>query len=323
MSYSFDVNSLDPADRLSTWHDVLWRNYVPLNIKTGPASSSRFAGKVSTSDVARLRIATSWSPVAHTISRTPRLIAGDEQSVLMLGRQAVGRGRVSQQGRESTLDVGDFVLWETRSPYEIEFLHEWKMQVFQFPREYVNVSDEFVQRLVGRAFSMGDGFNRGVSRYLGALADDVPDGDPSGNEIAASTLDLILTALERVSKLPVKGGLHADTRRRILAYVDAYREDPGLNVGSVAKAFGVSTRQLHRFFADHDLTLGEEIRGRRLASIKRELASRRNRDRTIATIAANWGYLDAPHFSREFRRFYGISPSRWRAQAASTGEEPQ
>lgn len=323
MALHFDVQSHHPKERLSVWHDVIWRNYVPLDISTQGAVPDHFAGKVSTTQLWDLRIATTSSPVAHGITRTQGLINQDDESLLMVGRQVIGHGVVTQGSNRAVLGAGDFVLWDTRAPYNINFAEDWKMQVFQIPRERLGLSEDLIARIVGRTFTARDGFHRGVSLYLGALADQLDDEFFAGDsEVAARTTDLILTTAERLLGATISHGPPDGMRRRVLAFIDANLGNPELYAESIARNFGISVRNLHRVFADGDVTLGEEIRRRRMSAIRRELVDPRRSSTTVAAIARNWGYPDPPHFSREFKRRYGTSPTQWRSQAKIGWDRP-
>lgn len=60
------------------------------------------------------------------------------------------------------------------------------------------------------------------------------------------------------------------------------------------------------------VSLGEWIRTRRLEECRREPASPAGRHRTIASVAHGWGFADATHFSKAFKREFGLSPRAWR-----------
>lgn len=316
MPIEFSLETLPPADRLATWHEVIWKNYVPLDITTDVAAPARLVGTVSTSTLADIRIATSSSSAAHEIVRTRRLAAADDQSWVMVGRQQRGRGRVAQWGNEAELAPGDLVLWDTRTPYEIRFPGEWRMQVFQFRPERLGLGDETIRQIAGRRFAASDAFFRSVSAYLDVLTTMADEGIGEADDIAASTAGLVQAATERLrGHAPTPTDLPDGFRLRVLAFVDANLVDLGLCAGSVAHAFGVSVRQLHRAFSGAERTIGQEIRYRRLSAARNELADPRCRHRTIAAVARGWGYPDPAHFSREFKRLYGVTPAQWRTAA--------
>ncbi|MFV8267686.1 helix-turn-helix transcriptional regulator [Mycolicibacterium peregrinum] len=93
-------------------------------------------------------------------------------------------------------------------------------------------------------------------------------------------------------------------------------EDPGLCVESVASAFGVSTRLVHKVCSAEGFTLAAWVRRQRLDRIHHDLAEPSLRHRSTAAIAARWGIVDPGHLARQFRGEYGKSPSEVRASIA-------
>lgn len=85
---------------------------------------------------------------------------------------------------------------------------------------------------------------------------------------------------------------------------------------SVADAVGLSTRHLDRIFLASV--------GMRPLAFFREMRLRyglwllKHTDWPVAAIAADCGFSDAAHFSREFRRRYATSPSSFRRSVAET-----
>jgi AraC-like DNA-binding protein len=104
--------------------------------------------------------------------------------------------------------------------------------------------------------------------------------------------------------------------------IDDSLADPDLNPETVARAIGVSTRQLHRMFAGREMTVMQTIRLRRLEGARREILSSLNRDRSLREIARNWGFLDVDVFSRAFRQAYGTSPREYRARQCTRSGDP-
>lgn len=124
-------HELPSHDRIPIWNDVVWRNYVPLNIDITPRDD--FKGQVLLSQLGGVRIVTSGSR-AQRITRTPKLIAQDNEEYLMVGLQLKGSSIIEQHRRQAQLESGDFVFWDTRQPYTIVFPNDWEMAVFQFPQ---------------------------------------------------------------------------------------------------------------------------------------------------------------------------------------------
>ncbi|MGW5490986.1 helix-turn-helix domain-containing protein [Streptomyces olivaceoviridis] len=59
---------------------------------------------------------------------------------------------------------------------------------------------------------------------------------------------------------------------------------------------------------------------RRLERCRRELARRGSAAMTVSAVARQFGFSSAAHFSRAFRRMYGMSPAEWREKALRDAE---
>ena len=87
---------------------------------------------------------------------------------------------------------------------------------------------------------------------------------------------------------------------------------------SIARAFSISVRALHALFEDADASVAVLVRSERLARCLEDLRQRNGG--SVTDIAFRWGFCDAAHFSRVFKREFGVTPSdvRHEALASST-----
>ena len=80
------------------------------------------------------------------------------------------------------------------------------------------------------------------------------------------------------------------------------------SVANAAQILGVSERTLERLVTDQ--TQRSPSYWRSLARIRRTAASLH--EGTLADIAAHYGYSDQAHMSREFKRWFGLSPTQFK-----------
>ena len=111
--------------------------------------------------------------------------------------------------------------------------------------------------------------------------------------------------------------LPADSRRRTLqlqihAFLEERLGDPGLSPGGVAAAHFISVRYLHKLFETEQTTVADWIRSRRLERCRRDLLDPALSTRTVEAIGERWGLTDAAHFSRVFKRRFGVPPAEYR-----------
>ena len=96
-------------------------------------------------------------------------------------------------------------------------------------------------------------------------------------------------------------------RRRIEDWLRGHLRESDLCVARLTLALGLSPRYVHKLYAGRPHGVMGWVREQRLVACRRELAARGRR--SIADIAGTWGFESAAHFSRAFRKRYGISPS--------------
>jgi AraC-like DNA-binding protein len=114
------------------------------------------------------------------------------------------------------------------------------------------------------------------------------------------------------SLMPGSAALHEEMR----AYVQTRLADPSLSVSSLAHAFGVTPRHVHRVFAAFGMTPSNYILEGRL-----NLAAASLRDikgtADITHVGLDSGFSDSTTFSRAFRKRYGVSPRDYRRERRS------
>jgi AraC family transcriptional regulator, arabinose operon regulatory protein len=95
----------------------------------------------------------------------------------------------------------------------------------------------------------------------------------------------------------------------LLAVMEADPARP-LNLGSLAEAVNLSvSRVVHLFTAETGVPPGRYLRDLRLERARQLLTDTRL---SVKQVMAAVGYNDASHFSRDFKRNYGVSPRGYR-----------
>jgi len=87
----------------------------------------------------------------------------------------------------------------------------------------------------------------------------------------------------------------------------------------VAAEHHVSVRTVYRLFDTSDQSVSAYIRSRRMERCRAEVEGRF--DLSLAAVCARWGIGDPKHFSRQYRTYFGESPSdaRHRLHAPAAG----
>lgn len=303
------------ADSIPEFRELVSRSFVPLTVTGAP--DRPFAARISTAD-AEKAVFTTLTTQAHLVERTASGIAAGGSGYFKLNMLLSGSGILIQDGKEVLIRPGDLALYDTSRPYSLMFDDAVSNLVMMFPKDHLRLPTTLVEQLT--AVSLSD--ECGLSSMVTSLLQQVPTTITSlrlhtRRHIAQSGLDLLDALLSTVSGVDIGAG---DPRQmqleKIYRHIDANLAED-LTPGSIAAAHFMSTRHLHDLFTDTDTTVSALVRDRRLERCRSDLLDPKLSRRTIASIAAECGFLDPAHFSRVFRARFGVSPSEMRQTAVA------
>lgn len=316
------ARGVDEGARLRSWSEILAATHLRFDIRATPRTPPRFAGAVARRAVGDLMLVDCASSPFHG-NRTPELIGthpeGGPEDVL--GFQFVSRGveLVREGARELALRAGDVVLWDGLEPTEIEIQEPFCKRTLLFPRARVLAVCPRLGERAALPPLAGSPSARLLVRYMHALAQELPRMDEAATVAAANAaLELLRAAVEPAlpsDRAATRGALRAEIGR----YIRGHLQDPGLGPASIASAYAISVRTLHALFEDAQVSVSALVRGERLARCLEDL--RRPEGGSVTEIAFRWGFSDAAHFSRVFKREFGLTPSEVR-HAAVTEAQP-
>ncbi len=104
-------------------------------------------------------------------------------------------------------------------------------------------------------------------------------------------------------------------KERIRTFVQAQLSNSELDIPLISRSIGLSPRYIHRLFANEPLHLMQWVWAQRLEHCYRDLVADGGNRRSIGDIAFSWGFNDPAHFSRVFRKHFGMTPREVRAAA--------
>jgi AraC family transcriptional activator of tynA and feaB len=310
----------DTASRLRSWSDILATTHLAFDVRATYRTPARFQAAVTRRQIGDLMLVDcAASPFAGRRS-TATISAHDEGSHEdILGFQFVCKGveLVREGQRQLALKAGDLVLWDGLQPTEIEIAEPFYKRTLLFPRRRVLAVCPRLGALEALPSVAGSSSARLLVRFMNALAAEQPKLDSvAGAAAANAALELLRAAVEPA--LPSdRSATRAAMRAEIGRYVRSHLQDPRLGPASIARAYAMSVRTLHALFEDVDASVAGLVRTERLARCLEDL--QQPNGGSVTDIAFRWGFCDAAHFSRVFKREFGATPSEIR-QAALTAE---
>jgi AraC-like DNA-binding protein len=319
MTLLIDTRAVEPVDRVEFWANSSSDVYHPLHIRTD--SSERFSARMWgdwLASVGLFRVAAS----PNTMSRTRGDIAAGDPECLHLSILLRGRLAGAQAHRESVLGPGDMTTYDTSEPAIFRAGEDFDMLVLKLPKAALGKHAAKVSRLTAVRIAGQTGLPRLAAQFFCGAAAGLADGSIAREDtgLAEHVIDLVRRLyVDLDATHPTRPRSGAELILHAQAYIDANLGDPNLDPAQVAGACFISTRYLHRVFADQELSVCDWIRGARLERCRRDLLDGAFDDQPIAAIATRWGLPSAPHFSRLFRLAYGCSPREFRRDASGTG----
>ncbi|WP_320780583.1 helix-turn-helix domain-containing protein [Streptomyces sp. CRN 30] len=194
-----------------------------------------------------------------------------------------------------------------------------RLTFFRVPCSHLGVAPEELRHLADLRVDGAGGIPGLIAGFLSTLTGESGLRDSAtGRRLALNAVDLIALLVAGLLEphRPAAPGTGSDLVPRIRAHIEENLMDPDLSPDTIARAHHISVRYLHKLFHTEGTTVGTYVRQRRLAACRLDLGRSRNRRRTVAAVAQTWGFANPSHFSRLFRRAYGVSPSEWQVTAS-------
>lgn len=306
------TSDLPARRRHDAWREVVCDTLGPLDLRIDTAAPLR--GEIELGQLGPLGVGRVRTSTPHSVHRTPGLIHRDNPELYRVVLAVSGAPLLRQDDRSARLAKGEFTVYDFTRPYELAYDSAVQLAVFSVPHELLPLPPGDLAELTAVPISGLSGAGALAAPLLRRVAEDHEEYAPgSATRLATVVTDLITAALaERAGQLEK---VPDDTTRRALllrvrAFIDRHLGRDDLDPGAVAAAHHVSVRYLHRLFESENTTVAAWIRRRRLERCRDDLLSARHL--SVSEIGARWGLPDPAHFSRLFKRAYGLPPAEFR-----------
>ncbi|MFF0747106.1 helix-turn-helix domain-containing protein [Streptomyces sp. NPDC004111] len=322
MQVVLDTSRFPPRDRTAAWEETSALALVTTRFRF--PEPDKFGALIRAMDIGPAQL--SQISYGGLVSyRSSRLIRQSDPEIYQIAVIQSGRQSIEQGGHASTMCAGEAVFYDSSRPFTgvVEGNRKSGCLLLQFPRKLMPLPDKVVSPMCGSPLSGAGGVGmllRGLLQGLIASAADYTAADL--DRLGTTVIDLAAAAVARHTEqtsLLMQETRSATLYREIGAYISSRLEDPRLSLGTVAAAHNISVRTLQRLFSQHEESVGELIRNKRLARCRRDLSDQALAGVSIAAIGARWGFSRPSSFSRAFRDVYGTTPNEYRSGARESG----
>lgn len=305
MEFNFSTSGLKESDRFGYWRDVVCQHCIPAASESPHIAT--FEASIAGRTVGPLDIATMIAP-EHSWTRTSADVRRGPESGLWLSFMESGVGYLEQNGRAVVQNSGDIVLYDAARPFTYSLVPA-SFYIMRIPRELLMHRTAAAERLVATSLGVGTGYRS----VLGSLIKELSGGAalagmPAATaHITSSVLELLAGVIDlHEGNLPSRTVTEA-LYKRACAYIHHHLGDPELCADVVAHSERISLRTLARVFAAHGTTPMRYIWHKRLEASYCALAQ--GSVRKVSEAAMNYGFSDLSHFSRAFKKQFGVSPN--------------
>jgi AraC-like DNA-binding protein len=313
MSLMFSTRLVPAADRIDAWE---WnaRQFCG-DCRFQFPNRRSFQGSIETRKVGDLELSL-FSSSSLSFAKFPIKNAHSDSRFCTVITQLEGMRSYSQNGTLVVLNPGDSTIIDSDLPWSSDCLDHCVRLYLRMPRRLMenrlrSAVIPSARRISGTTTLGGTLFHLANSLYRDA--DRVTCEE--GAALIEAYFDILSACLgQRLPDYPASRN-STELCSRIAKFIKEHLAEPTLGPAAIAAAVGISARHLHRLFAQNGRTVGGWIRERRLEQCRSDLADHRLRERSITDIAFCWGFCDSAHFSRSFKKQFGISPRAFRTQS--------
>lgn len=304
MEFHFSTADVRQAEKFDYWRDVVCRHCIPA--ASDSPHRDTFDATIAGRTVGPLVIASMLGP-EHSWTRDAGDIKRGPETSLWLSYMESGVGRLEQNGSTVVQNSGDIVLYDAARPFRYTIVPQ-SFYIMRIPRELLTHRTAAAERLVATPLGAGTGFRP----ILGSLIKELGGGSELGKvpstepRASSAVLDLLACVIDLHEGSDASRSVTETLYRRVCAYVQLHIDDAELCAETLARSERISPRTVARVFAAHGTTPMRYIWQRRLQASYCALAQ--GSVRKVSEAAMNHGFSDLSHFSRSFKKTFGISP---------------
>src|SRR3954453_12756409 len=302
--HSLSTSGLTPKKQIQGWTDALTELCGQFDVD--PLDASSLEGQINYTTVSRLKlcqIEVSQHRVAHPISRAR---SGEHPFVKILF-QTYGVSHFEQNGRRIELMPGDCLAYDVSCPHTIISPSLTRHDVVIVPRELLQERGFHSAKMPACKLTARTGTGRIAHDFMHAAFGEAPKLSPhTALGVADTLIDLLLLPLREAGTAFDRGG-PVVLYERAQAFIHEHLRDPDLSIDQISAALGCTKRYLHMLFSDKGMTVSDHIWRARLSHCRQELETQAGK--TITDVAFSWGFSSSSHFSRVFRKYFGVVPS--------------
>ena len=304
MRYVFSTTSVAAPERFDYWRDVVCHHCIPA--ASDSPHRDQFDADIVGRSIGALHVAKMIGP-EHQWVRDSNSIRSGPEANLWLSFLESGVGYLEQNGRRVVQRAGDILLYDAARPFNYTIAPE-SFFILRIPRDLLLRRTANAEHAVAASLGPGTGFRAVLGAMIKEACEskELSQSSHAESRVAGAILDLVSAIIEIHQGDAPPASSQATLYRKALAFIEDNIEHTGLDVDYIASSMHVSTRTLARAFAGQATTPMKAIWQKRLEASY--CALRGGAVKNVTEAAMTYGFCDVSHFSRSFKKSYGVTP---------------
>jgi AraC family transcriptional activator of tynA and feaB len=301
---SLSTSGLAPKKQIECWTEALTDLCGRFDVD--PLQASSLEARINYRTVSRLMLC-QIEASQHRIAHAPSRMRLSEHPFVKILFQTHGVSYFEQDGRHIELTPGDCLAYDVSCPHTIISPSFTRHEVVIVPKELLRERGFRSAKMSACKLSARAGTGRIAYDFVHAAFDEATKLSPhNAIGVADALIDLLLLPLREADTMFDRVGPEA-MYLRAQGFIREHLRDPDLCIDQISMTLGCTKRYLHMLFSDRGMTVSDYIWQARLQHCRQELETQPGK--TVTDVAFSWGFSSSSHFSRVFRKYFGIVPS--------------
>jgi AraC-like DNA-binding protein len=309
MNRGWSTQVVDARASADVWHDAV--GPADRGIETRVRRNRPLSGVFAKRSVAGFKLVR-FKSTGHAIARGE---AGkcQPEGYFLASLQVGGGARLIQDRRQVEVGAGSGAvgLVDLARPFELSFPAEVERVFLFVPDTVLRARAPWLAHAEAASLGRDNPAARIMAEYMRLVGDPDRRFDDRAMLILLDGFMSALAAVGALQRREAAGHDRPDLRLDALKAYMRCRLGAALSPGSVARAFGLSVRTLHKSFEGTDTTFSQWLLSQRLETCAAALGGPA-RDARIADTALAMGFGDISYFNRRFKERFGMTPRQWR-----------